>query len=436
LDEARIYARELGPLEVRSAFHESLQASLACDASARSEEQLAELRAAFVAETPQLAAQRTELAKLRDELAGLRIPTTMVLQELATPRVTHLLRRGNFRDPGTELEADVPAALHTFPESLPRNRLGLARWLVDPANPLVGRVTMNRAWETFFGNGLVATAEDFGTQGDAPTHPELLDWLAVEFAERGWSQKAMHKLIVMSSTYRQASHATPAALEQDPLNRWLSRAPRLRLEAELVRDNALAIAGLLSPKIGGPSVMPPQPGGVWADSFATFDTPDEKWVDATGEDRWRRGLYTYLRRSAAYPSALTFDASRRDVCVVRRSRSNTPLQSLITLNDPVFVEAAIALGARMLREVHGDIGARIRHGVRLCLARTPTELEQGQLAGLYQRSRAGFAKDGDAAREFTQQGMVDVAGLDPIELAAWIVVANVLLNLDETITKG
>jgi len=436
LDEARIYSRELGHEDVRRVFRESLKVILERDAPARSEEQLAELRAAFIAETPELAAQQTELAKLRADLAGLRIPTTMVLQELATPRPTNLLRRGNFRDPGAEVIADVPAALHAFPDSLPRNRLGLARWLVDSANPLVGRVTMNRAWETFFGNGLVATAEDFGTQGDAPTHPELLDWLAVEFAERGWSQKAMHKLIVMSSTYRQASRVTLAVLEKDSANQWLSRAPRVRLEAEMVRDNALAIAGLLSAKIGGPSVMPPQPRGVWADSFATFDTPDEKWVDAMGEDRWRRGLYTYLRRSAAYPSALTFDASRRDVCVVKRSRSNTPLQSLITLNDPVFVEAAIALGARMVREVDGDAAARIRHGVRLCLARAPTAWELEQLGGLYQRSRAGFAKDGGAAKEFTQQGMVDVAGFDPIELAAWIVVANVLLNLDETITKG
>jgi mono/diheme cytochrome c family protein len=436
IDEVRLYERELSAEEVRCLFTQGLKALLDVDEAHRSERQRNSLREAFIAQSPALAAKRDALVGARAQLEKLPIPTTMVMKELSPPRATHVLQRGNFQSPGEEVSADVPAALHPFAAALPRNRLGLAKWLVDPNNPLVARVTMNRTWEAFFGSGLVATPEDFGTQGDPPTNAALLDWLATEFVARGWSQKALHKCIVMSSTYRQSSRVSPAMLEKDPLNHALGRAPRLRLDAERVRDNALAIGGLLSEKIGGPSVMPPQPDGIWADSFANFDTPDEKWVNAVGEDRWRRGLYTYLRRSAAYPSALTFDAPRRDVCVVRRSRSNTPLQALITLDDPVFVEAAIGLARRIVREPGADLAGRIRFGMKLCVARAPTTAELERLSGLYERAHERFVRDFAAATALTRQAFVDVTGLEPIELASWVVVANVLLNLDETITKG
>ena len=248
-------------------------------------------------------------------------------------------------DKGEQVYAGVPEILHPLGDDQMPNRLGLARWLVDARNPLTARVAVNRAWEQLFGRGIVETSEDFGTQGTPPSHPELLDWLATELVGSGWRTKALHKLIVTSATYRQSSAAPPALVERDPYNRLLARGSRVRMEAEMVRDATLAASGLLSRKIGGPSVFPPQPDGIWDIPYSS-----EKWIPSEGEDRYRRGLYVFIRRSATYPSLITFDATSREHTTVRRVRTNTPLQALTTLNDEAFFEAARALAARVLRE--------------------------------------------------------------------------------------
>ena len=265
--------------------------------------------------------------------------------------------------------------------------LGLARWLVSDDNPLTARVAVNRIWEQYFGRGIVETSEDFGMQGERPTHPELLDWLAAEFMERGWSMRAIHRLIVTSAAYRQSSAVSAALQERDPYNRLLARGPRFRVEAEMVRDVALAASGLLSPEIGGPSVFPFQPEGIW-------DMPynDDKWIESRGEDRYRRALYTFARRTAPYPGMLTFDAPSREVCTVRRVRTNTPLQALTVLNDPVFFEAAQALAARMIGEGGADPDSRAVYGFRLCVARRPKPEELRKIVGWFRRSAVSSRK--------------------------------------------
>ena len=277
------------------------------------------------------------------------------------------------------------------------NRLGLAHWLVDKENPLTARVAVNRAWESFFGRGIVETSEDFGTQGTPPSHPELLDWLATEFVEQGWRTKAMHRLIVTSATYRQSSSAPPAIVERDPANVLLARGPRFRLEAEMVRDTALAASGLLSRKIGGPSVFPPQPDGIWDIPYSS-----EKWTPSEAEDRYRRGLYVFIRRSAAYPSFMTFDATSREHAIVRRVRTNTPLQALTTLNDEAYFEAARALAARVLREKRRRPQRAIaRAGPRTPSAWSPharrTSGEVDRIVASYARQLERFRKDPEAA---------------------------------------
>ena len=270
------------------------------------------------------------------------------MKERDQPRETHVLARGNFLNPGEKVMPAVPAILPPLPAGEPANRLTLARWLVSPENPLTARVAMNRVWEQYFGHGLVETVEDFGTQGERPTHPELLDWLATEFVRQGWSLKAMHRLIVTSATYRQSSRATPELIERDPYNRLLARGPRFRVPAETVRDMALEVSGLLSPKIGGPSVFPYQPDGIWTQIYS-----GDKWEISKGEDKYRRGLYTFWRRTSPYPAFMSFDAPSRELICARRLRSNTPLQALTTLNDPSFVEAAEALARRIMKETQG-----------------------------------------------------------------------------------
>jgi hypothetical protein len=294
---------------------------------------------------------------------------------------------------------------------------------------------VNRIWAAYFGKGLVKTSEDFGTQGDPPSHPELLDWLAVEFMDSGWDLKALHRLIVSSDTYKRSSRTTPELLEADPRNLLYARGPRFRLAAEGVRDNALAIAGLLTEKIGGPSVFPPQPEGIWDNSFAIHDTIS-RWIESTGPDRYRRGIYTFLRRTAPYPTFQMFDAPMRDVCTVERSRTTTPLQALATLNDPAFLEAAGGLGRRMLVEGGEVLSDRLVHGFRLCTAREPTSKELQELADLYEESLRSFAVSQENARTFIASTRQEVGESDPCQLAASILVANVLLNLDETVTKG
>ncbi|MEX0700662.1 MAG: PSD1 and planctomycete cytochrome C domain-containing protein [Planctomycetales bacterium] len=411
----------------------------------------------------ELLAQLDDAAKQRldewnsrqDDLAAIRIPTTPVMVELEGDkrRKTHVMIRGSFLARGEEVAPGTPAAFHPFPKGAPRDRLGLARWLVDPDNPLTARVMVNRLWEQYFGVGLVETSEDFGTQGDPPSHPELLDWLATEFIRTGWDMKAMHRLIVTSNTYRQSSvvgqafqpadaperPSTPGRLESlphpdpDPRNRLLARGPRLRLEAEMVRDQALAASGLLSRKMLGPSVKPPQPEGLW---MAAFDSRYRTWATSTGEDRYRRGVYTFLRRTIPYPSMIAFDAPTREVCTVRRSRTNTPLQALVTLNDPVYVEAAQALARRIVREGGSDVRERAAFGFRVCVARPPEPRELDRLEAALAAQLAHYrAHPDEAAKMATSVLGPAEKDADLAELAAWTVIANVLLNLDETLTK-
>ena len=290
---------------------------------------------------------REQIAALHKEIRDLHIPTALVTKERASSgRLSTSLRiRGNFMNKGENIPADVPAALPPLGSDEPPNRLGLARWIVNPRNPLTARVAVNRSWEQIFGRGIVETSEDFGTRGSPPTHPELLDWLATELVRQGWSLKALHRLIVTSSTYRQSSAVTHALLERDPNNRFLARGPRFRLDGEAIRDVALAASGLLSRKIGGPSVFPPQPEGIWSIPF----NPD-RWKTSLGEDRYRRGLYTFWRRSSPYPAFMIFDAPSREFCSIRRPRTNTPLQALTTLNDPGMFEMAQGLARRIVVE--------------------------------------------------------------------------------------
>jgi hypothetical protein len=375
---------------------------------------------------------RLRAAALQKQRAAVRPATTLVLRELPKPRPTHVLIRGNHKSKGEAVAPGVPAKLHPLPPGAPANRMGLARWLVHPDNPLTARVTVNRLWARTFGRGFVETSEEFGAQGEPPSHPELLDWLATELVAKKWSLKAFHKLIVTSATYRQASRVTPALHRRDPYNRLFGRGPRFRLDAEMIRDNALAVSGLLYRKVGGPSVFPYQPEGIWFNPYS-----GDRWVMSSGGDQYRRGLYTFWRRTAPYAAFMAFDAPSREVCAERRPRTNTPLQALATLNDKVFVEASAALARRLLAEVQGGPAVRASHGFRLCVARKPTGLELGLLVKLYGDSLAKFRKDPAAARALAQDGAAGLPkDVDPAELAAWTVVANVLLNLDETITKG
>ena len=396
----------------------------------------------------------------RDEAAGgprkgaPRPPTTLVMQELPQTRPSAIFVRGSFRDPGSPVQPGTPAALHKMPDGGPADRLALARWLVDRQNPLAARVTVNRWWAEIFGQGIVATVEDFGIKGEPPTHPDLLDWLAVEFMEpstgsahpspgpagqagqaRPWSMKHVLRQVVLSATYRQSSHVTPALRERDDQNRLYARGPRLRMDAEMIRDNALAAAGLLSRKQFGPPVRPYQPDGLWV----KVGGERVDYVTSPGEDRHRRGIYVVWKRGAPYPSFVNFDATARLACTVKRSRSNTPLQALTLLNDPVYVEAAVALAHRVVTE-KPSAGAdeRIAHAFRLCLSRAPSDREAQVLRKLYDAQREAAKAGGDAGAAVKElfAGVAVPDGTAPEELSAWYAVAAALLNLDETITKG
>ena len=316
----------------------------------------------------------------------------------------------------------------------PLNRLDLALWLVCPEHPLTARVAVNRYWAMFFGTGLVKTINDFGSQGEWPSHPELLDWLACEFRDGGrsgssWDVKGLVRLIVTSASYRQSAAVTPDKLERDPYNRLLSRGPRLRLEAEFIRDNALAVSGLLNPKIGGPSVKPYQPPGIW-------DGTDAKYEQDHGDALYRRGMYVFWRRSAHYPSFATFDAPNREVCTFLRQRTQTPLQSLVLMNDPAFVESARALAERVVQEEPDDLTRRLTRAFRHALGRVPQSDEMTTLRRTYDQQLANFNADPAAAEKLLSAGESKPAGsIDKVKLAAMTAVANVLLNLNETITK-
>jgi hypothetical protein len=360
----------------------------------------------------------------------------LVLNERDDTRETHLLKRGDFLKPDKAVAPGVPAFLHPLPADAPPSRLTFAKWLVDRNSPTTARSMVNRVWQSYFGVGLVATPEDFGKQCEAPSHPELLDWLAVEFMEKGWSLKHIHRLIVNSATYRQSSQVTPQSLAKDQFNRLLARGPRLRVEAEVVRDIALATSGLLNPKVGGPSVFPPAPDFLFLPPASYGPKP---WDESKGEDRYRRALYTFRYRSVPYPMLQTFDAPNGDIACVRRARSNTPLQALTTLNETLFIEAARALALKTLKEGGATEASRLEFAFRRVLTRRPSQQESAELIGLLDRQRerfvAGELNPWNLATSDPDKPFVLPKGVRMDDLAAWTAVARVLLNLDETITK-
>jgi hypothetical protein len=365
------------------------------------------------------------------------LPSVMVMEEMARPRDTFVLVRGDFQTKGEKVAPGVPAVLPPLPAGLKADRLALAKWLMLPEHPLTARVTVNRHWEQVFGGGLVKTGEDFGSQGDWPSHPELLDWLAVEFRESGWDVKGFLRLLVTSATYRQSARVTPAHLAKDPENRLLARAPRYRLSAEAVRDNALAISGLLNRALGGPSVKPYQPPGLWEQVAFGGGFSAQTYVQDKGDKLYRRGLYVYGKRSLPHPSLVTFDAPNREVCTDRRPRTNTPLQALVLMNDPIYVECARVLAQRVLHEGGSTTEERLRYAFRLCTARPPRPEELRILRSVFERQAGRYRRDKAAALKLVSVGEAPrPPGLDVSELAAWTAVGNLLLNLDETITRG
>ncbi len=363
-----------------------------------------------------------------------KLPTVMVMKELAKPREAFVLKRGEYDKKGDQVFPALPAMLPPMPAGAPGNRLGLAKWLVDPSHPLTSRVWVNRQWERFFGTGIVKTSENFGMQSDPPSHPELLDWLATEFVRLGWDMKALQKLIVMSATYRQSSKVTSDLFERDPENRLLARGPRFRLPAELIRDQALAASGLLVEKLGGPSVRPYMPDGIWDETSKYGDLRGYKSDKDDG--LYRRTLYTIWKRTAAPPTMLMFDSPSREICSVKRARTNTPLQALALLNEVTYVEAARKLAERMLTEGGATPADRINWAFRRVTSRTPDAADLKVLADGLDKRLTRFRTDKDAATKLISQGESKPdAKLDPAELAAYTLTANVLLNLDEVVTK-
>jgi hypothetical protein len=384
-----------------------------------------------------------ELRQLADTLSDARdsetaldraIPTTLVAKEKDKPRDTFLLVRGEYDKPGDKVFPGVPGILPAFPAQAPSNRLGLAQWLLDPAHPLTARVTVNRLWQQVFGVGLVKTAEDFGVQSDRPSHPELLDWLATEFVRTGWDVKRLMRLMLTSATYRQSAAAAAGLRSRDPENRLLARGPRQRVDAEVVRDTFLAVSGLLVDEVGGPSVKPYEPPGLW--EAVSFNN-SQKYVVDRDAGQYRRSLYTYWKRQSPPPAMLVFDAPTREYCLVRRPRTNTPLQALALLNDPQAIEASRAFAQRMLLEGGARPPARIEFGFRLATGRKPTAAEMRLLRSTLQKELTLFRADPEAAAKLLSVGRFKAAStLEASELAAWTALANLLLNLDETITKG
>ena len=383
---------------------------------------------------PETKAEREAAAQLKQQLTALKPPTVPVLQELpaAQRRKTFVQLRGNWQALGEEVSAAVPAAWHPFPEKAPTDRLGFAQWLISPRNPLTARVQVNRLWETVFGVGIVRSSEEFGSQGDLPVHPELLDWLAGEFVRSGWDTKHMLRLMFTSRAYQQTSASDAALNERDPDNRLLARGPRFRPAGELLRDQALAVGGLLSAKMYGAPVRPMRPASGLTAAFGGSND----WTTSTGEDARRRSVYTDTRRNSPYPSFTTFDAPNRETCTLRRGRSNTPLQAFVTLNDPVFVEASQGLARRVLKEGPKDTAGRLQLAYRLCVARGADAQELMALETLLQRSLTAYRADPALAAKMATQpiGTAD-KGADLAELAAWTAVASVVMNLDEFLMR-
>ena len=387
-----------------------------------------------------------ELSKLKDEekLVKRRLPQTLVMEELEKPRQAYIFKRGLYKNRGENVNPATPAVLPPMAKGAPRNRLGLAQWLVSSQHPLTARVLVNRIWKQYFGVGIVRTAEDFGTRGELPTHPELLDYLATELVDGKWDLKKLHKRIVLSATYRQASTTSKVKLDRDPENRLLARGPRLRLTAEMVRDNALAVSGLLVEKIGGESVKPVQPKNAWKTVEGFMSNAYRRDRD---EKQYRRALYVYWKRGSPYPSMLNFDAVKRDSCTVTRATTTTPVQALTLLNDPAYVECAKMLGQRMLKDREAirrardlkkpeEDAKRLAYGFRLCTSRYPSEQESQILRKLLDEQRAQFKADASAAKKLLSVGDAKIdETLDAAETAAWACVGSALINLDATIHR-
>ena len=399
LDDVRLYARVLTPQEIEQlGIHYTTRVIISGVTGKRTKEEVASVRDYYLthAAPEALRTAYSDLKGLRIRRADFmrQIPTAMVMSELPKPRETFVLGRGDYRNKTDKVEPGVPSMLPPLPKDEPANRLTLARWLVHPNHPLTSRVAVNRFWQIYFGVGIVKTQEDFGVQGEPPAHPELLDWLATEFIRTGWDIKAMQRLIVTSATYRQASKVTAAILERDPENRLLARGPRTRLPAELIRDNALAISGLLNPEIGGQSVLPYQPQGIWEELAFGEGFSAQAYVQSHGKDLYRRSMYTFWKRTAPPASMATFDAPDREKCTARRAQTNTPLQALVLMNDPTYVEAARALAERTLTEGGREDNSRLAYAFRLATARKPSGEETGVLRGLLKARRAEYAATG------------------------------------------
>lgn len=419
----------------------SIEQILIAPEGARTNSQWAALRDYYRghnwSEWPKLQGQLAELNRRKAAIEE-KVPTTMVMADMEAPRDTFILMRGEYDKPGEQVKPAVFTSLAPLPKDAPSNRLGLAKWLVDPSHPLTARVAVNRYWQQYFGEGIVKTTEDFGVQGEWPSHPELLDWLALEFIRSGWDVKAMQKLIVTSATYRQTSKATPELIARDPENRLLARGPRYRMDAEMVRDNALAISGLLVPVIGGPSVKPYQPKGIWEEvSYGDKTFTAQYFEQDHGDALYRRSMYTFWKRQSPPPSMLIFDAPSREVCTARRARTNTPLQALALLNDPQFVEAARMLAERMMKEAGTDPLGRICYAFQLATARRPAGEECTILMNTFTKQLESFRAKPDAALDLLSVGEAKRdETLDAAELAAYTTIASMILNLDETVTKG
>lgn len=415
---------------------EGFEKWLTMPASERTEEQTRQLHEFFLTHVDEESiALRKAIAGVESELQVLKdsFSAVSVMRDMQSPRETFVLHRGQYDQPADKVTAAVPALFASAVDGQANNRLGLARWLVDPAHPLTARVAVNRWWQHYFGTGLVKTVEDFGVTGEPPSHPELLDYLALSFIDSGWDVKSLQKKIVMSATYQQESRISSEGLERDPENRWLSRGPRFRLPAETVRDNALAISGLLQPRVGGPSVKPYQPEGLWEDVSVERRA---KYVPDVGEGLHRRSMYTFWKRTCPPPAMMNFDAPNREVCFARRPRTNTPLQSLVLMNDPTYIEAARMLAQQMLVAEVGTTAERIQVGYRRCLAREATDAELTVMQKLLEHALQQFRQQVDTAQALNAIGATRAAeGLDAVEVAAWTMVGSTLLNLDETVSK-
>ncbi|MBY0588439.1 DUF1553 domain-containing protein [bacterium] len=412
---------------------------LSSPAAERSDQQRAEIRDYYrLRNVPAYQAMKQQLETLRREQGELqaKLVPTLVMQERDEVREAYMLVRGEYDKKGEKVARALPAILPPLPNGASNDRLGLAQWLVSPEHPLTARVTVNRFWQQFFGTGLVKTAEDFGVQGEFPSHPELLDWLATEFVRTGWDVRAMVKSIVLSQAYQQSSHVSPEQHARDPENRFLARGPRYRMDAEVIRDHSLFVSGLLVERVGGPSVKPYQPPGIWeAVAYPTSNTAN--FVRDTGAALYRRSLYSFWKRTAHPPSMQTFDAPSREQCTVRRARTNTPLQALVLMNDEQFVEASRHLAARLWREGGASDEERLAFGFRLVTARWPDEREREILRQALAEQVARFQADEAGAQKLLSVGeSKPVDGFEARQWAAWTMIANILLNLHESVTKG